>query len=252
MLPCRRASRFLVATTLALALAACGDKDSGTAGAPPSGEAIAAIAPPAGQQWSQTVSITPYGGYQMGNPDAPLKLVEYASLTCSHCADFSEKAGVSLRDKYVASGVISWELRNQIHDGFDLTLAMLVRCGEPASFHALSEQVWANFGALVENIQKAGPALDAAMKEQDQSKRYQMIAERAGLTEFFAARGISKDQANSCLAKPGLAEQIVKQSEDQSKEFSVQGTPTFFLNGTQLDDKSWEALEPILQQAGAR
>jgi protein-disulfide isomerase len=248
----RHASRFLLAAALPLALAACGDKNEGAAGEAPKGDAIAKIAAPAGKQWPEVVTVTDLGGYQMGNPDAPLKLVEYASLTCSHCADFSAKAGATLRDKYVASGVVSWELRNQIHDGFDLTMAMLVRCGEPASFHALSEQVWQNFGSLVENIQKAGPALEAAMKEQDQAKRYQMIAERAGLTDFFAARGIAKDQANACLAKPGVAEKLIKQSEDQSKELDIQGTPTFFLNGNQLDDKSWEALEPILQNAGAR
>lgn len=248
----RRASAIAIAAMLPVALAACGDKESGTAGGPPKGDAIAAIAPPAGQEWSQVVTVTPLGGYQMGNPDAPLKLVEYASLTCSHCADFTAKAAAPLRDKYVASGVVSWELRNQIHDGFDLTMAMLVRCGDPASFHALSDQVWQNFGALVENIQKAGPALDEAMKEQDQAKRYQMIADRSGLTEFFAARGIAKDQAHACLAKPGLAEKLVKQSEEQSKEFDVQGTPTFFLNGKQLTEKTWDALEPILQNAGAR
>lgn len=248
----RHVSRLLIAAALPLALAACGDKDASAPGEAPKGDAIAAIAAPAGKQWSEVVTVTELGGYQMGNPDAPLKLVEYASLTCSHCAEFAEKAGASLRDKYVASGVVSWELRNQVHDGFDLTMAMLVRCGEPASFHALSEQVWQNFGSLVENIQKAGPALEAAMKEQDQAKRYQMIADRAGLTDFFAARGISRDQAHACLAKPGVAEKIIKQSEDQSKEFDVQGTPTFFLNGKQLDDKTWEGLEPILQNAGAR
>lgn len=248
----RHASRLLIAAALPLALAACGDKEASAPGEAPKGDAIAAIAAPAGKQWSEVVTVTELGGYQMGNPDAPLKLVEYGSLTCSHCAEFAEKGAASLRDKYVASGVVSWELRNQVHDGFDLTMAMLVRCGEPSSFHALSEQVWQNFGSLVENIQKAGPALEAAMKEQDQAKRYQMIADRAGLTDFFAARGISRDQAHACLAKPGLAEKIIKQSEDQSKEFDVQGTPTFFLNGKQLDDKTWEGLEPILQNAGAR
>lgn len=248
----RRALALALTAALPLALAACGDKGGDTAGEPPKGEAVAKIAPPAGKQWSEVVTVTPLGGYQMGNPDAPLKLVEYASLTCAHCSEFSEKAGAALRDKYVASGVVSWELRNQIHDGFDLTMAMLVRCGDPASFHALSEQVWSNLTPLIENIQKAGPALDAAMKEQDQSKRYQLIADRSGLTDFFAARGISKDQAHACLAKPGFAEKIAKESEDQSKEFDVQGTPTFFLNGKQLDDKTWEALEPILQNAGAR
>ena len=52
---------------------------------------------PAGKSWAETVVITPEGGYRMGNPDAPIKIVEFASLTCSHCAEFAEAASASLR-----------------------------------------------------------------------------------------------------------------------------------------------------------
>lgn len=240
-----------LAAPLTLALAACGsdDKAQNTA---QTGEAIAKISAPAGKQWADMVTVTDADGYLMGNPDAPLKLIEYASLTCPHCAEFAQEGGAALRDRYVAGGVVSYELRNQIHDGFDLTMAMLVRCGEPRTYHALSEQVWANLDSIVQGIQANGQAVEAAMKETDQGKRYKTIADATGLTDFFASRGISKDRIATCLARPGIAEQIVKRSEDQSKELDVQGTPTFFLNGKQLDAKSWSQLEPLLQQAGAR
>ena len=252
MQPVRRALFAVFAATLSLALAACGGADKKDADGPPKGDAIAKVAPPAGKDWSQVVTVTKLGGYQMGNPNAPIKLIEYGSLTCPHCAEFSEKASAKLRDKYIASGVVSWELRNQIHDGFDLTMAMLVRCGDPSTFHALSEQVWGNLKPIIDTVQKNNPAVEAAMKQSNQANRYKAIADAAGLTEFFAARGISRDQAAVCLAKPGVADQIVKQSEDQSKDLDVQGTPTFFINGKQIDDKTWEGLEPMLQNAGAR
>lgn len=247
----RHAAFAALILPMSLGLAACGSKDTAKDGAE-KGEKIAAVAPPAGKQWSEVVSVTPEDGYRMGNPNAPLKLIEYASLTCPHCAEFSQKSGAKLRDKYVASGVLSYELRNQVHDGLDLTMAMLVRCGTPENYPALSEQVWANLPTIVQGIQANSAKLDAAMKQADQKSRYKAIADTAGLTDFFAARGISRDQAATCLAKPGFAEGIADRSSKQSEELGVEGTPTFFLNGRKLTEQTWEALEPALQAAGAR
>lgn len=246
----RRASLATLFVSLGLALAACSGGDK--AGGAQEGDAIAKVAPPQGKKWEDVVTVTPEGGYQLGNPEAKLKLIEYASLTCPHCADFAKEAAAPLREKYVNSGVVSYELRNQIHDGLDLTLNMLVRCGTPESYHPLSEQVWANLQPIYEKAQKNGALVDAAMKNADQAKRYVAIADATGLADFFAARGLSHDQIAQCLAKPGVAEEIVKRSDTQSKELNINGTPTFILNGEQLDTKSWSELEPILQKAGAR
>jgi len=247
----RHLSRFFLAFPLAFSLAACGSADKESP-ASLDGDAIAAIAPPAGVEWADEVAVTEEGGYVIGNPDAPLKLIEYASLTCGACANFAQQANEALKEKYVASGVVSWELRNQIHDPFDLTMAMLVRCGEPAGVHPLSEQVWANLESIFGTIQSNQAAVQSAMELSDQTRRYKAIADAAGLTQFFAARGISMEQSAICLANTETAERIVKQSDEQSKELQVEGTPTFFLNGQKLDAKSWAQLEPILQKAGAR
>jgi protein-disulfide isomerase len=251
MITFRRIALASLLAPLCLGLAACGKDDKAATG-PQKGDPVAAIPAPQGKSWTETVAVTPEGGYLMGNPQAPLKLIEYASLTCPHCADFSKEAAEPLRDKYVAKGVVSYELRNQIHDGLDLTMAMLVRCGAPESFHALSEQVWLNLAEIVQKAQANQAAMGAAMKSEDQAKRYKAIADAAGLTEFFAARGISSDQAATCLANSAKAEQIVQNSQKQSEELQVDGTPTFFLNGSKLEVRSWKDLEPILQDAGAR
>jgi protein-disulfide isomerase len=244
-----RLASYAFAACAALVLTACGGSSSDDA--LPVGEPIAHVAPPAGQQWAEVASETPEGGVIIGNPNAPLKLMEYASHTCSHCADFSEKASVPLRDKYVASGVLSYELRNQIHDPIDLTVAMLARCSGPQSFHPLTEQLWANLGPVFERVQASGDALaQASALPEDQ--RYQAIADVSGLLDFFAARGISRDQAMQCLADPAKATAFVERSTKQSNELDVTGTPTFFLNGENIGTHTWETLEPILQKAGAR
>lgn len=229
---------------LALALAACGEDATEAGGL--NGEPIAAIAAPAGQQWITTAVATPEGGVLVGNPDAPLKLIEYASHTCPACANFNDQAHDRLNE-YIATGVVSLELRNQVHNALDLTIAMMVRCGDPVTMQPLSSQVWRNLQEVINNAQA-----NSANISDNPDTRWQEIAQSAGLIEFFAARGISADQSMQCLANTDLATQIAERSETQSEELDVTGTPTFFLNGRKLDGSSWSALEPILQAAGAQ
>ena len=246
----RRITFATLAAPLALSLAACGGSET-PEGEVAQSEAIAKIPAPAGQEWSDTARVTEYDGYVIGNPDAPVKLIEYASLTCGACAAFSTDASEILRTKYINSGVVSYEIRNQVHNGVDLVLARLVRCGQPESFHPLAEQVWANLAPLMERAQANPQALEAAMKLPE-NQRFAGVAQAAGLTEFFAARGISTDQANSCLADNASVQAIADRSEKQSTEFDVTGTPTFFINGNNLGSLNWAGLEPMLQRAGAR
>lgn len=238
------------AAPFALALAACGDNAT-TEGEVAEGDPIAEIAAPAGQTWADTATVSAYDGYIMGNPDAPIKLVEYASLTCGACAAFSADAAEPLREKYVNSGVVSYEIRNQVHNGIDLTLARLVRCGQPESFHPLAEQIWANLESVLEGAQANPAALEAAMSLPE-DQRFAAVGEATGLYDFFAARGISRDQARACLADNASVQAIAERSEEQSAEFNVTGTPTFFINGTRVEGTSWDAVEPVLQRAGAR
>jgi protein-disulfide isomerase len=248
----RRIALTTVAAPLALALAACGS-DEQAADGPPTGEPIAEVEAPEGTTWAETVTVTPEDGYRIGNPDAPLKLVEYASHTCPGCAAFST-AGAAELDEYVETGVVSYEIRNQVHNALDLTLAMLMRCGEPETFHPLANQVWANLESIMNRAQQNEAALNQAMQTQDNT-RFQRIADAAGLLDFFAARGISRDQAMQCLADPALGEAILQRSAEQSEELDVTGTPTFFLNGSLVElspGPTWPQVESALQNAGAR
>lgn len=245
----RQIIRASIAFPLALAIAACGGEvDSESA---LEGEPIAAIAAPDGSSWTETVTVSEADGYVLGNPDAPIKLVEYGSLTCPACAQFAEQAYDSLKGEYVASGVVSFELRNQVHNALDLTLARMVRCSAPESFHPLSTQVWANLPALMEPAQ-ANPAIMESAVALPPEQRYVAIAQGSGFLEFFAARGISVDQAVACLSDGAAVEAIGERSQAQSQELGVNSTPTFILNGQQLEDRAWPQIEAALQRAGAR
>ena len=240
---------ILLAAPLLLNLAACGQKDDGTAGAA-AGAPIAKIAPPAGKTWADVVTTTADNGYLMGNPNAPLKLIEFASLTCSHCAEFAEKGLPKLRNDYIASGRVSLEFRNFIRDPYDATMAMLTRCGSPESYFALTEQVYTNQKTILTALEPVGKALQGANVPQAQV--FTVIGTRGGLIDFFAARGIAKDQAEQCLTKTDVATKLVDGVKSAEEKYNITGTPGFVLNGKNIEVSSWDGLEPILQRAGAR
>jgi protein-disulfide isomerase len=244
-----RFTMALIAAPLALTLAACDTASDEEAAL--EGEAIAEIAAPEGTEWTDTVAVSEYDGYVMGNPDAPIKLVEYASLTCPACANFATTAVEPLKE-YIKSGRVSYELRNQIHGPHDLVLATLVRCSADESFHPLSDQVFANQAALIQGVVTNQQAFGEAL-QLPENERFPAAAGVAGFYDFFASRGLSEDQARSCLADFPAMEKIANNSNTQSEEFNVTGTPTFFVNGSKLEGVgNWGSLEPVLQRAGAR
>jgi protein-disulfide isomerase len=238
----------VVAAPLALALAACGSGNE--AKGPPTGEPIAPIAAPEGTSWMETAVETPENGFRIGNPEAPLKIVEYASHTCHICAAFSQEGAAGM-DKFVETGVVSYEIRNLIRDPVDLTIALLARCSGPAAFHPMANQVWQNFDQLMNTVQSNNAALQAAL-EAPPEQRFQALGQASGLLDFFGARGVSRDQAMQCLADTAKAQQLATASQAQSDELQLTGTPTFFLNGQRIEGTDWPSVETALQQAGAR
>lgn len=235
-----------LALPLMLGLAACGSSDKSE------GNTIAPIAAPAGKAWTDVVTKTPEGGYLMGNPEAPIKLVEYGSLTCSHCAEFAKTSTEELQGKFVDSGRVSYEFRNFVRDAIDLTAAQLVRCGTPETFFPLTDQVFAGQPQIFERVQSAGqPAFEAALKQPD-NRRGIALGQLTGLIDFFAARGIAKDQAQQCLANFEQAAEIAKNAQEQGVKYDIQGTPTFLLNGGKIEENTWDKVKARLEALGAR
>lgn len=241
----------LLVAPLALGLAACGDKKDEAAG-PTSGEPVAKIAAPAGKAWADMIEKTAEGGYRMGNPEAPIKLIEYGALSCSHCAEFAKESFEPLRDDYVASGRVSYEMRFYMLNVLDVPASLLATCGSTEAVIPLSEQFWAWQPTMFEKLQSADKtklaALDALPKEQ----QIGAFAEVAGMTDFFASRGIARDQANACLADTAKAKALADQTQKASDEFNITGTPTFLINGNNVGSMGWKEVEAKLQQAGAR
>ncbi|MEM1133869.1 MAG: thioredoxin domain-containing protein [Pseudomonadota bacterium] len=245
-----RLSAILLSATAALALAACSSEndDATAAGEEPTAEALPIIQPPEGQKWSDVVSKTEAGGYIMGNPDAPIKLVEFGSLTCGACGNFSAQSSEALRDEYVASGRVSFEMRNFVRDPIDLTMAMLTQCGTDASFFPLTEQVFANQVQVLQAAQQLDPAIGQLPPEQ----RFTAIAQGLELDQFFAQRGISQNQGNACLADADKAQALADQTQAAGEDFNITGTPSFLINNQLVNFNTWPEIETRIQNMGAR
>lgn len=235
---------------LALGLAACGKSADGGGAGGASGKPAATVPPPAGKAWQDLVAKTPEGGYLMGNPNAPIKLVEYGSLSCPHCAKLAIDGFKPLAENYVNSGRVSLEFRSFAIHGIDLPLTLLAACGGPETFFGMVEQLYANQDAVLTRAQ-AGDAQAQAAANLSPAQRMAGMANAYGLTEFFAQRGISADQAKTCLADTAGAEAIAKQAEAAGKA-GIESTPTLLIDGDKLEAHTWAELEPELKQRGAR
>lgn len=252
MIRLRRPFALALTAPVALALVACGDKEAAD-GTVAASAPVAPVPAPAGTAWRDTVAETPEGGHLVGNPNAPIKLVEYGSLTCPTCQRFAEEGMEPLLAKYVNSGRVSFELRNfAVHGPVDIVLARLARCGTKEAVIPLSDQIWKNLEALSGPLQANQAAVEQAMNL-PMDQRFAALAQIGGFFDFFASRGISEDQARACLADVPSLEKLAAATDRYAKQDGVTGTPTFKLNGDTLDGVSgWAQLEPVIQRAGAR
>ena len=193
---------------------------------------------------------TPEGGFRMGNPKAPVKLVEYASLTCPHCAAFSNESADRLRD-YIRKGTVSWEFRTFVLNAIDISASLLARCQGPEPFFKLVEQTYAEQNNWVVKYQSLTDADSKRVGALPQGQQFLAIAQLGGLDGFFRARGLPAAKATACLTDRKAQDALVTLRDRGTNQDGVTGTPAFIVNGTlAADTYDWAALEPKLKAAG--
>ena len=243
-------NKMLVAGVAMLALAACGSGTNNSAVA--SSAPVAAVAPPAGTEWATTVTATPDGGFLMGNPNAPVKLMEYGSVTCPTCQAFSIQGVEPLKTKYVSTGKVSYEFRSFLIHGPDVMATSLLQCGGPNPFFALLEANYAGLNEWEAKIFALPKEELARIQSLPIAAQNVEMARVSGLDQFVIQRGVGSEAAQKCLTDPTTPDKLVKQRDKATNEFGVQGTPTFFINDRIVPNvSSWKDLEPMLRAAGA-
>ena len=230
-----------------LLLAAAGLAGAALAGAPLAGAAApAAKAKPA--DWTRQVVATQEGGFRMGNPAARVKVIEYGSLTCPHCAAFNAEAKVALAAK-VRSGAVSYEFRTYVLNGIDAAATLVARCAGPANFFRAADGFFATQAQWVGKVSGLPPAQKAEIGKLAEGQRLVKLAEIGGMLPIAAQAGLPAARARACLADPAGLQKIGEIGQ-AAVDLGVYGTPTFFLNGRNVGVQDWSSLEALIRQAG--
>ena len=209
---------------------------------------VAASAAPA-VDWSRTVVKTAAGGFQMGNPKARVKLIEYGSLACPHCRHFEQTGYKPLVRGYVRTGKVSYEFRNLLLNSPDLAVSLLAHCAGAAKFFPMSEVVFATQPAWFQKVADLTDDQRAAMVKMTSAERTAAIGQTAGFPQIAARFGVTPLRAKQCYADPKGTERLLAMSK-AAIDNGIASTPTFLVNGTKADASTWEELEPLLKKAG--
>src|SRR4051812_28616632 len=215
---------------------------------PPVATSAAAGKVAAKQDWSRVVAITPEGGFRMGNPAAPVKLVEYGSLACPHCRHFEETGYRPLVQSYVRTGRVSYEFRNLLINGPDISVSLLTRCSGTGKFFPMSQYVFATQPDWMKKIEDMSAADKAALDPLTDQQRVIRYAEIAGMAPMAARFGVTPARARQCLADPQGMKRLLDMTQ-AGMSAGVEHTPTFLINGKMIDAATWEGLEPQLKSA---
>jgi protein-disulfide isomerase len=205
--------------------------------------------------WAATVVLTPEGGFRQGNPNAPVKLIEYGSRTCPVCGRFAAEGVAELRSKYIATGKVSYEYRDfLIHGAPDFALALLNQCVPTPRFFPVLDAIYANqpaFAARLEALMKTRSAELEAWQKLPPAQMAARFAEALGFIPFMKAHGVTEAQARKCLGDPALAKRIAQTNAGAVNDQDIGGTPTFIINGRKMRAYDWLRLQPELWAAGA-
>jgi len=207
-------------------------------------------ASPARVDWSRVARANPDGTLALGNPAAPIKLVEYLSFTCSHCQAFSQESAASLKAGYIKAGTVSIDYRPTVRDPVDLAATIVVKCAGPAHFARLSDEIYRRFDGWLPTAAAYLKDKGASLQGKDTLVAMRDIADAAGFTAMAKQAGVAPARLDQCFKDRKSLEQIGAVADAAAQ--TITGTPTFFINGTKTDAHDWATLEPLIKAAAAR
>jgi len=148
----------------------------------------------------------PLGDNSLGSPDAPVTIVEYASMTCPHCAHFHETAFPELKKKYIDTGKVRFIFREFPLDSLALAGSMLARCAGTDRFFPMIETLFA------------------------QQKEWVVQKPLQPMLSLARQAGFSQQSFDECLANQDMQAGI-EETRTRAMKLGVNSTPTFFING---------------------
>ena len=177
---------------------------------------------------AETADTRPIEEMVIGDPDAPLTIIEYASFTCPHCASFHENTYRDLKKNYIDTGKIKFIFREVYFDKYGIWASMIARCAGPKKFFGLtdmllsSQRTWARAGddlAIVNELSK--------------------IARLAGMEE---------EQIQSCLRDGDKIKALVAWYKENATADGVRSTPSFMIDGQLYSNMDYTEFSKILDE----
>lgn len=162
----------------------------------------------------------------LGAEDAPVTMIEYASYTCPHCANFHNGAFKQLKEEYIDTGKMKLIYREVYFDRYGLWASMIARCGGPEKFFGISDLIykgqadWTRAGGASEII-------DA-------------------LRKIGGLAGLEKDTLEACLQDGAKAQTLAAWYQENATADGIQSTPSFILNGTKVENQSYEKFKALI------
>lgn len=231
--------------TIMPAAAVAGSK-SAKPGAGQARAAAPAAAIAARGNWNQAVAVTPLGSRVLGNPAAGVKLVEYVSYTCPHCAHFEAESAAQLKLVFVAGGKGSIEVRHVVRDPVDLAIALITNCVEPRRFFQIHEAFMRGQDAWEARLKDLGEGPQKRWYDGDKGSRMRAIASDLKFHDTAARFGLSRVATDRCLSDQQLMDRLALQTREATAA-GVEGTPSFAINGSLLaGTHDWATLGPQL------
>ncbi|MBV8394542.1 MAG: DsbA family protein [Alphaproteobacteria bacterium] len=165
----------------------------------------------------------------LGNPEAPITIIEYASLTCPHCAEFDKTVLPQIKTAYIDTGKAKLVYRDFPLDGVALKASMIARCLPSDRYFAF---------------------VDTLFKQQS-SWAYGGDP-KVGLQRMARLAGMGQDTFDKCFDDKSIEDAVLKERLDGSKQFDIQGTPTLIVNGKVSDGNSFEDLDKMIKPLAAK
>jgi protein-disulfide isomerase len=150
----------------------------------------------------------PLGDMALGQDDAPVTIVEYASMTCGHCAAFHKDTLPTLKSEYINTGKARLIFREYPLDPVATAAFMVARCGAKETYFPLVDAMF--------QLQSTWIANDNPVQ---------------GLMRVAQQAGYSQESFNACLQNQSVLDGVNWVKERATKEFGISSTPTFFING---------------------
>lgn len=154
----------------------------------------------------------------LGQADAPVEVIEYASFTCPHCANFHTQVYPNLKAEYIDTGKVKFVMREVYFDRYGLLAGLLARCGGDMRY----------FGIV-----------DLLYKQQSEWARGEGDAIIQNLYGIGRQAGLQNDQMQACLSDRPLSEALVADFQLKAGRDGVNATPSFVINGKKMSNMGW-------------